>query len=660
MIKRNAVVRGIFALFLYLSSSHFASADSTWTVYNHMNSPLPSDYVASINFDGDGNQFVGTSTRGLAIIREGNWDIRNESNSGVPINAVRMAQEDADGNLWLAAASGNLDSSPFGFGLARLDAVDSTWSMHTLGLEVNQVVTGYIIDGQINYVSTYGGGITIYDDLGWTRYRTNSRTEYTYADSQQQVFNVPHGTYIPTDYIRAIDFDYGNGILWIATVNAGVVRYDGTNWETLNAGNSDLPSNQFLSIRVNSLNGDVAFGTAGLGVVIYDGSIWTIYNTSNSPMTNGFIATLEFRPGDEELWIGTGYGVWVLQSDGQWRGYIPPNNNFIWGEFYSDIAFDSAGSVWVAAYGGGIASLVLDSIPPPPPPPPPPPEDSLTVDVNRMFIYFFEHRPKERIFTDLTASGAPILEPGDSISFNLYTYLGELYNFSVPFDEFELHGNYHDDDEDDDGDGGEGDDDDDEGEGGDHHHHGPCFRYKEDGLKITLRYDEIDSSIVDISIKDFHAEMNRENYDNTMVVSMEMGGVSGSCVIFMTLGNEWDVPEILPSDDYNLGQLYVLSGSASIISEGNTPLAEQIGLGNYPNPFNGRTYISFKLPEAANVTVTVYDVLGRIVNTVYSGTLNAGDHNFAWPLDGLPNSGVYLYRISAGETTVSNKMLYLK
>ncbi|MEE9554339.1 MAG: hypothetical protein V3W18_08595, partial [candidate division Zixibacteria bacterium] len=184
-------------------------ADSTWTVYNLFNSPLPTDYIASLDFDPDGNHYIGTSGGGLVLKRDSLWTIWDKSDLEVPIDAVRRVTRDSDDNLWVAAASGNLDSSPYGFGVAHFDGVDSTWSMRNHGLEVNQIVTGIIIDGPTRYVSTYGGGVTIYDDIGWIRYRFDSRTEFTYADSQLQVFDVPGGTYIPSDYIRAIDLDFG-------------------------------------------------------------------------------------------------------------------------------------------------------------------------------------------------------------------------------------------------------------------------------------------------------------------------------------------------------------------------------------------------------------------------------------------------------------------
>ena len=85
---------------------------------------------------------------------------------------------------------------------------------------------------------------------------------------------------------------------------------------------------------------------------------------------------------------------------------------------------------------------------------------------------------------------------------------------------------------------------------------------------------------------------------------------------------------------------------------------------NYPNPFNPITTIRFALPANADVTIKVFDVTGREVQTLVAGTLNAGTHQVQW--DGLSNSGrpvasgVYLYRLEAGKQIITRRMVLLK
>ncbi len=80
---------------------------------------------------------------------------------------------------------------------------------------------------------------------------------------------------------------------------------------------------------------------------------------------------------------------------------------------------------------------------------------------------------------------------------------------------------------------------------------------------------------------------------------------------------------------------------------------------NYPNPFNPQTALRFDLPAASEVTLAVYDVLGRMVETLVSGTLPAGRYTFAWEAGDHP-SGLYLARLQAGPFSQTRRMLLLK
>lgn len=80
---------------------------------------------------------------------------------------------------------------------------------------------------------------------------------------------------------------------------------------------------------------------------------------------------------------------------------------------------------------------------------------------------------------------------------------------------------------------------------------------------------------------------------------------------------------------------------------------------NYPNPFNPATKISFELPERMNVTLAVYDILGRKVRTLTNGIRQAGNHSVTFNASGLA-SGVYLYRLRTDQQSFTKKMLLLK
>ena len=80
---------------------------------------------------------------------------------------------------------------------------------------------------------------------------------------------------------------------------------------------------------------------------------------------------------------------------------------------------------------------------------------------------------------------------------------------------------------------------------------------------------------------------------------------------------------------------------------------------NYPNPFNASTTIKYALPEEAEVTINVYDILGRRIETLVSGKQPAGSHSVVWDAKDV-SSGVYFYRIEAGEYSQTEKCVLLK
>lgn len=95
------------------------------------------------------------------------------------------------------------------------------------------------------------------------------------------------------------------------------------------------------------------------------------------------------------------------------------------------------------------------------------------------------------------------------------------------------------------------------------------------------------------------------------------------------------------------------------------PTANQIPasfnlLQNYPNPFNPETNIGYSLPKDALVTLKVYDMLGREVSSLVNGEFQkAGEYTVRFNSTGF-TSGIYLYKISAGDFTMTKKMILIK
>jgi hypothetical protein len=80
---------------------------------------------------------------------------------------------------------------------------------------------------------------------------------------------------------------------------------------------------------------------------------------------------------------------------------------------------------------------------------------------------------------------------------------------------------------------------------------------------------------------------------------------------------------------------------------------------NYPNPFNPTTNIEFSIPKSEFVTLKVYNILGEEVARLVSQRLTAGKYKYDWDASKMA-SGVYLYRIQAGNYVETKKMVLLR
>ena len=80
---------------------------------------------------------------------------------------------------------------------------------------------------------------------------------------------------------------------------------------------------------------------------------------------------------------------------------------------------------------------------------------------------------------------------------------------------------------------------------------------------------------------------------------------------------------------------------------------------NYPNPFNPSTTIKYQIPKESNVTIKIYDVLGREVSTLLNTEQKVGEHEVEWNANGFA-SGIYFYQIKAKNFIDTKKMLLIK
>lgn len=111
------------------------------------------------------------------------------------------------------------------------------------------------------------------------------------------------------------------------------------------------------------------------------------------------------------------------------------------------------------------------------------------------------------------------------------------------------------------------------------------------------------------------------------------------------------------------GRIKCFSGGPGIIigiTSNHEIIPNQFSLyQNYPNPFNPVTNIKFGLPEKINVQLKIYDLLGREVETLVNGVIDAGVHTVDWNSSNFA-SGIYFYEMKAGNFTDVKKMIVVK
>lgn len=106
-------------------------------------------------------------------------------------------------------------------------------------------------------------------------------------------------------------------------------------------------------------------------------------------------------------------------------------------------------------------------------------------------------------------------------------------------------------------------------------------------------------------------------------------------------------------------ELPLIGKLVSVLSENRSQDPSRHTLNNYPNPFNPVTIIEYSLPVAENISIKIYDVLGREVKTLFDGRQSAGQYRHQFDGSKLA-SGVYFYKLQSSSFSAVKKMLLLR
>ena len=115
-------------------------------------------------------------------------------------------------------------------------------------------------------------------------------------------------------------------------------------------------------------------------------------------------------------------------------------------------------------------------------------------------------------------------------------------------------------------------------------------------------------------------------------------------------GNNFDIY----MNGFNTSGIYTAIGTSGTVAPTEFELSQ-----NYPNPFNPVTVIEYQIPRTGNVKLTVFDALGKEVNTLVNETQNSGNYKIEWNAASFP-SGLYFYTLEAGSFVSNKKMILIK
>ncbi|MEX0845796.1 MAG: T9SS type A sorting domain-containing protein, partial [Balneolaceae bacterium] len=191
----------------------------------------------------------------------------------------------------------------------------------------------------------------------------------------------------------------------------------------------------------------------------------------------------------------------------------------------------------------------------------------------------------------------------------------------------------------------------------------PEFTQIPDTLKFRNDEDftlQLDTSITDVEdlLDDFTIEAEADpadigvSYDaDNYIVTLSAPGFSGEGTLTITVTDS-------DGGEVSVSIVVVVELSTSNELAGDIPDHFDL-LQNYPNPFNPATQIRFDLPEATEVKIEVFSMLGQKVATLANKRFTAGKHRVQFEAGAL-SSGMYIYRIQAGDFVKTKKMTLIK
>ncbi len=651
--------------------SCFTIANGTWTTYTTENSDMPENALNDIAVDSQNTKWFTTGSSGLVSFDGTNWNNYTTEN-GLPTNNLGKIRIDTQGKMWIGTyqngvfsydlstvttyttANGLLHNNIYDIAIGDDGTVWLATQMGINGLKAgNPMISIYEPDGPAsNYINcaavdqnnlkwfgSTDNGISTFDGVTWGHY------------------SIDDG--IPGSCINDITMA-PDGTIWIAT-QEGAASFDGSQWTTYTAENSQLPDNYVYCVTIDAA-GAVWFGTS-YGTARLNAGAWTVH-TSENGLVDNYISTITAVGSD--VWMGGYSGISVFDTQmSTWSHYTTDEG--LSSNSIGEILAESGGStVWIGTQGSGVDKLngttwtnyratdglagdtiICGTIDP---------EnrkwfgtwDGVSVYDNTAWTTYTEENSGlvNNYATDIVvdADGAQWIATNWGIS-KLSTQTEVIppaapANFTA-------------------GDISEGES------------HAVRLSWTLSGDDDVLsgytiyrsRSPEF-SDPVPLDSYETADDIIEAEETTTILIATVAPGITEYDDLSVPMYGETYYYWIASVDsEGTAGEAVPTTFNAAVAVGETEPMTFDL-TGNYPNPFNGRTTISFSIPETSNVRLTIYNVTGQKIRELLSGKLHAGQHSVVW--DGcnnhgqLTSSGVYITRLEANGRVDSSNMLFMK
>lgn len=150
---------------------------------------------------------------------------------------------------------------------------------------------------------------------------------------------------ISSNSIRQVVQDK-KGNYWIASIDNGLIKFDGKKWTSYNTSNSKIPNNYIFYLTTDKYD-NLWIGTFGGGLVKFDGKKkWKVYNSKNSGLPNDWIYAITIDK-QNKIWIGTYSEGLVRFHNNKWKVYNN-SNSILTSNKITALACDKKNNLWIA------------------------------------------------------------------------------------------------------------------------------------------------------------------------------------------------------------------------------------------------------------------------------------------------------------------------